>query len=123
EQFTEEEIQKCDVDQVPFPDFDKVDWGNKEICIGYQAGYIDGDDLTKELRPNDEVNVVESLKVLTEAREVEPEGVGIAGEEWFAGYVKANEEVLPLTFSSFDKDVTRAEFTEVLWRLNEKPAG
>lgn len=94
----------------------KNEWFAKYVCaanrLGYVTGYPDG-----TFKPGDYINFAEASKIITKALAVK-EDKG-AKETWFAPYVKAleAEKSIPSTVQSFDKDLSRGEMAEVLWRL------
>lgn len=95
----------------------KAEWFAPYICtakkLGYISGYPDG-----SFRPGDYINFAEASKIISESLKVEPDAEGTNGE-WFAGYVNAlaEKKAIPSTVSFFDKDVSRGEMSEIIWRL------
>ncbi len=100
----------------------KNEWYAKYICtaknLGYVQGYSDG-----TFKPGDYINFAEASKIVTKAFGVQSDTTG-TNNEWFAGYVKGleNENAIPTTIQTFDKDITRGDMAELIWRLKEKPA-
>lgn len=100
----------------------KNEWYAKYVCtaknLGYVQGYADG-----SFKPGDYINFAEASKIVTKALGVKSDTTG-TNNEWFAGYVKGleNQKAIPTTIQDFDKDITRGDMAEVIWRLEEKPA-
>ena len=97
----------------------KDEWFAKYVCtakrLGYIQGYPDG-----TFQPANYINFAEASKIITKSMGVLSDTTGTRGE-WFAGYVKGleNEKAIPTTVQFFDKDVSRGEMAEVIWRLKE----
>jgi len=99
----------------------KNEWYAKYICTAKNLGYVQGyDDGT--FKPGDYINFAEASKIVTKAFGVKSDTTG-TNNEWFAGYVKGleNENAIPTTIQAFDKDITRGDMAEVIWRLEENP--
>ena len=79
------------------------------------GGYPDGN-----FKPAEFINFAEASKVVDESLDVEPDTTG-TNNEWFAGYVKGleNKKAIPTTVQFFDKEITRGEMSEVVFRLKE----
>ena len=97
----------------------KTEWFAKYICqakkLGYIEGYSDG-----SFKPEDYINFAEASKIVDKAMGVKADTAGTKGE-WFAGYINglAKKNAIPSSVNFFDKDVTRGEVAEVIWRLKE----
>jgi len=97
----------------------KNEWFAKYICtakrLGYIKGYPDG-----TFKPGDYINFAESSQIISKALNVTPDTTGTQGE-WFAGYVNglAQQKAIPSTIQFFDKDVSRGEMAEIVWRVKE----
>lgn len=100
-----------------FPDVDRNTWYAKYVCMAKQqnivGGYPDG-----TFKPGDYINFAEASKIINEALGVEQVTTG-TNNEWFAGYVKGLEvaKAIPSTVQAFDKQITRGEMSEVVYRL------
>jgi len=98
----------------------KDEWFAKYVCtaksLGYIQGYSDG-----TFKPGEYINFAEASKIITKALSVTPDTTG-TNNEWFAGFVNALAEknAIPTTIQFFDKDVSRGEMAEVMWRVKEK---
>ncbi|MBT4384572.1 cadherin-like domain-containing protein [Candidatus Peregrinibacteria bacterium] len=112
-----------------FPDV-AADWYAKYVCyakeqawvIGYLAGDSEG-----MFVPEDTVNIVEAVKMMLEAYEIDAPEVeedpflDVPTSEWFARYVAKAKElgILEQTgdYLEPDQDMTRGEIFEILYRL------
>lgn len=112
---------------VVFPDVTSEAWYFAYVMGGHEAGVIDGyEDGT--FKPGENVNMAETLKILLEAAEVDlpsPSSKVFADVEpglWFAPHaLYAREYNIVIADDegklNGDKDVTRSEFAEVVYRL------
>jgi len=97
----------------------KDEWFAKYVCtakrLGYIQGYADG-----TFKPANYINFAEASKIITKALGVKEDMTG-TNMEWFAGYVKGleNLKAIPTTVQFFDKEITRGDMSEVIWRLKE----
>ena len=97
----------------------KDDWFAKYVCtakrLGYIKGYPDG-----TFRPANYINFVEASKIIAKALSIQGDNTGTRNE-WFAGYVKGLEKkkAIPSTIQFFDKNISRGEMAEIVWRLKE----
>ena len=95
----------------------KDEWFAKYICtakrLGYISGYEDG-----SFKPSNFINFAEASKIITKALKVSEDKSGTNGE-WFAGYVNglAKKKAIPSTVNFFDKEITRGDMAEIIWRL------
>ena len=82
---------------------------NKNIVSGYSSGYF---------RPSQDISFVEAAKILSEVYGLEV----IKGGNWYEGYVKAlqNNNYIPLSIGVLNKDITRGEMAELIWRIKEQ---
>lgn len=95
----------------------KNEWFAKYVCVAKKMGYIQGySDGT--FKPANYINFAEASKIITKANKVAPDETG-TNKEWFAGSVNslAKKKAIPLTISFFNKDITRGEMAEAIWRL------
>ncbi|MDH5596470.1 MAG: beta-propeller domain-containing protein [Candidatus Peregrinibacteria bacterium] len=123
--YSEEEIESCIGGLPPnfsyayFPDVPMDAWFAKYVCVAKQKGVIDGyPDGT--FKPGNFINFAEASKIIAEAQDVAGSAAGTDGE-WFAAYVKGleNKKAIPSSVHFFDKQITRAEMSETVWRLKE----
>jgi len=95
----------------------KAEWYAPYICtakrLGYIQGYADG-----SFKPGEYINFAEASKIIDNALKVPTDTSG-TNREWFAGYVNglAKKKAIPSTVQFFDKDVSRGEMAEIVWRL------
>jgi uncharacterized secreted protein with C-terminal beta-propeller domain len=98
----------------------KNEWFAPYICtakkLGYIGGYADG-----SFKPGDYINFAEASKIIDNALGVKTDTKGTKGE-WFAGYVNGLAEVnaIPSSVQFFDKNISRGEMAEIIWRVKEK---
>lgn len=91
------------------------DWYFNYVCQAKKMSIIDGyPDGT--FQPAREINFVEGAKIITRA--VFGEEVGTS-EPWYKTYVLVLEEwnAIPTTITSFEKNLTRGEMAEIMYRL------
>lgn len=119
--FAKTEIENCIASNtenswryVFFPDVKKGEWFADYICLAkietIVAGYDDG-----SFRPANLVNFAEAAKIISGAF-----GYSAGSDEvWFKPFVDelAIRAAIPTTITSFDKNITRGEMAEMIWRL------
>lgn len=95
----------------------RTDWYAPYICIakdeGIVGGYPDG-----TFKPSQNISFAEAAKILAETY-----GLNVAqGGSWYEGYVKALQEnnYIPSTVGTLEKPITRAEMSELIWRIKEQ---
>ncbi len=83
---------------------------------GIIDGYPDG-----TFKPANFINFAEASKIIAESQDVTADTSG-TNNEWFAGYVKGleNKNAIPSSVQFFDKDITRGEMAETMWRVKAK---
>jgi uncharacterized secreted protein with C-terminal beta-propeller domain len=107
-----------DWDYHPFRDVNPGAWFYPYVCVAKEkniiSGYPDG-----TFKPASNINFAEASKIVDETLALEAESA--PGQQWFAGYVKTLEarSAIPTTIESFEKNITRGEMSEVIWRLKE----
>ncbi len=124
-----------DDDNVCFPDLlvkdEEIDlwtrpWYFYDVCQAKEAGLINGyPDGT--FKASENINFVEASKIIVKAfqYEVASSDDGI----WYKPYVEelTKRMAIPSTIDSFDKEITRGEMAEMIWRLKnnvvDKPSG
>lgn len=99
--------------------FDDVaeQWFAKYVCFAKQQNIVDGYD-DGSFKPERNINFAELSKILANVYEIDPESFG---NEWFRGYVTAmgSAKAIPSSVTSFDKQVTRGEMAEMMYRIKE----
>ncbi len=116
--YSDEEIEACD--SASFPDVPAGEWFSKYVCMAKLHGVVGGyPDNT--FQPAGFINFAEASKIVAESQDV-PEDTSGTNKEWFAGYVKGleNQKAIPTTVQFFDKEITRGEMSEVVFRLKEE---
>lgn len=131
--FTDRALQFC-VD-FGFSDTSRTEWYAKYICLAAQhqiiAGYPDG-----TFRPDTSINFVEAAKIIATMDNFYVNGVGynntpsqfgILGPplpeavdgHWFESFVRylAEKNAIPLSIHSPNKQITRGEMAEMIYRL------
>ncbi len=93
------------------------EWFAPYVCTAKRAGYIQGY-ADGSFKPGNYINFAEASKIIDEALKVQPDATN-TNKEWFAGYVNglAKKKAIPSTVQFFDKDVSRGEMAEIIWRL------
>jgi len=104
----------------PFVDVPEKAWFAKYVCMAKKHSVVDGYP-DKTFHPSNFINFAEASKIIDEALNVEQDKTGTNGE-WFAGYIKGLEKkkAIPSTIQFFDKEITRGEMSEIIFRLKEK---
>ncbi|MFA4814757.1 MAG: beta-propeller domain-containing protein [Candidatus Gracilibacteria bacterium] len=99
-----------------YPDV-KDEWFAPYICAATELGLVEGyDDGT--FKPENDINFAEGSKIVTNVLGLEADEEG-EEEEWYSTFVYAleDEEAIPISISSFDDQLTRAEMAEMIWRI------
>ncbi len=92
-------------------------WYAPYVCIAKDeamvGGYPDG-----TFKPEKNISFVEAAKILSEAYGLN----ATKGSNWYTGYVKALQEnnYIPSTVTNLEKPITRAEMSELIWRIKEE---
>lgn len=102
------------LDNTFFPDVPSIEWFAKYVCVAKVnniiGGYPDG-----TFKPGNKINFVEAAKIiaLTFGEEVESDMV------WYKPYVVilADDNAIPKTITTFEKNITRGEMAEIIYRL------
>ncbi len=98
-----------------FPDMKADNWAASYVCYakdqGYLHGYPDGN-----FKPELEINLVEAAKILVNVLAVPAEA---ETELWYESYMNAlqDKNYIPDTFSQLDQKVSRAQMSEMVWRI------
>lgn len=109
------EFNEFEVPSEPcFPDVKETEWYAPYVCEAKEQGWIQGypDGF---FRPEQTINKVESLKVLSEVAEWEVEEVA-TGEEWYQPYLDITEELNLIVIEENDALMTRGDTAEVIFR-------
>lgn len=100
-----------------FPDV-ASDWYAPFVCTAKQNGWVRGyDDGT--FKPANNINFAEAATILNRAYGLNP-GAASAGENWYKPFVKTLESknAIPVSIDNPEKKISRAETTELNWRLS-----
>jgi len=103
-----------------FPDVKDEDWFRKYVCYAkfkdFIEGYPDG-----TFKPAKTINFVEAAKIIVETFKYTYENSGNTGDNWYQPYVGmlGDLKVIPVTITSFDKEITRGEMAEIIYRLKD----
>jgi hypothetical protein len=103
-----------------FKDVPAEEWFTKYVCFGKKWGIVEGyEDGT--FRPTDDIILVEAVKMYAETERVSDEVYGQSyykniseTEPWYKGYINEYDGLIPLDFTAFDQDVTRAQMTNFI---------
>ncbi len=112
-QFSESEINSCTSSSLS--DVPEGQWFTPFICLAQQkgiiAGYPDG-----TFKPAQNISFAEASKIIINTKGIE---VG-TDEVWFKPFVRqlGYMAAVPTTIDSFEKNVTRGEMAEMIYRLN-----
>ncbi len=114
--FSQTEINKCDIAELNFPDVGFQDWFAPYICVAKKNniinGYPDG-----FFRPSWPILFTESAKIISQSFEYK---LG-QSEIWYEPFILALESrvAIPQSISNLEHKVSRAEMTEMIYRLKE----
>jgi hypothetical protein len=113
--FAEEEISGC-VPNKTFSDVHSDDWFHKYICAASNNGIIDGYS-NGSFKPANYTNFAEASKIIVNAFGYETS----EKEVWYQPFVEKLEEfnAIPETIYSFERNITRGEMAEMIYRLEE----
>ncbi len=98
----------------------KDHWGEFYICLAKREGFIDGYD-DGSFKPENPINFAEASKIIVNVMGLEQ---GDSDEDlWYAPYVASldDADVIPPSIDAFDRKITRAEMSEMVWRVKEDP--
>ncbi len=113
--YDDSEIDNC-VSSKSFSDLKITDWYEKYVCVAANNGIIDGyDDGT--FKGGNEINFVEAAKIIIIGFDLNFE----EGEQWYEGYVNVLQDnnFIPSAITALDKQITRGEMAEMIWRISE----
>lgn len=110
-----DDMELCDVQQLPFTDVDLSAWYAPYMCIAYQEGIMKGyEDAT--VRPAAQINSAEAAKILSVAFSLTDVTDAYV---WYRPYFEALEKIraIPQTVLSLDQFITRGEMAEMVYRI------
>ncbi|MFA6528300.1 MAG: S-layer homology domain-containing protein [Candidatus Gracilibacteria bacterium] len=114
-------IEELTTYEFPFSDLENDAWYLKYINKGYEleiiSGYEDG-----TFKPNQNVNLVEALKMLLIAKGVDLSTVPVETSDWFEPYTAYAENLNLIELQDDgllhpDQTLSRAEISEIIYRL------
>jgi hypothetical protein len=108
-----EDIETCESASIPFSDMTVSAWYAPYICMAWQENLISGyPDNT--FRPEQNITFVEAAKII----DISFDGEYIDASPWYKPYVKnlSNFGVIPTTIERLEKNITRGEMAEMIWR-------
>lgn len=115
-QYEAEVIDDClsTIEKELFSDVDKEQWFSKYVCMAYVRGIIEGyPDGT--FRPAQNISFVEAAKII-----ISTLGYSVGSDAvWYKPFVErlGMEGAIPTTIDRFEKNVTRGEMAEMIYRL------
>src|SRR3989339_560469 len=102
--------------EFPFSDLENGAWYLQYIDKGYELGIVNGyEDGT--FKPNQNVNLVEALKMLLTAKGVDLSGIDVETSDWFAPYIAYSENLNLIELQLPEQTLSRAEISEIIYRL------
>ncbi len=113
--FDDAEIDNC-VSSKDFYDLKTTDWYEKYVCVAVKNGIINGyPDGT--FKGGDMINFVEAAKIIVIGFDLNY----VEGEMWYEGYVNVLQDsnYIPSAINSLNKQITRGEMAEMIWRISE----
>ncbi len=114
--FEDSEIENCAPSKV-FSDIPAGEWYENYVCVAVNNGIIDGyPDGT--FKGGDKINFVEAAKIIVIGFDYDFE----EGGEWYEGYVNVLQEnnYIPPAIDALNKQITRGEMAEMIWRISEE---
>lgn len=115
--YEKNEIENCKISNNTFSDVSPSDWFAPYICVAIEEGIINGYS-DKTFRPAKNINFVESAKII----DIAFDGEEVISSPWYDAYVQnlGDFGVIPQSISSLEKNITRGEMAEIIWRWNEE---
>lgn len=94
------------------------EWFAKYVCYAKTSGWVKGHSDGNFL-PNDEITLIEALKILVSAFDIET--IDPVGAEWYSASLEtlAGQNAIPDTLHYYSEDLTRGETAELVWRIKE----
>ncbi len=119
-QFSPEEIDSCitentnNTDTVFFPDVPANQWFAPYVCVAKSKGIINGfpDGF---FRPEKKISFAEAAKIVGIAFHAEKS----TNDAWYEPFVEflAEKKAIPTTITNIEKNITRGEMAEIIYRL------
>lgn len=116
-EFDQAAIDDCQVKK-KFTDVSESEWFAPYVCLAYNNGFIKGYD-NNTFRPNSKINFAEAAKILSLVYDIP---LGKETKDWYVRYILPlqNKNYIPPSVSTFDKQITRGEVAELIWRIREQ---
>ena len=114
--FDIDEIEGC-ISETEFQDVADEEWYAQYVCKASNEGIIQGyEDGT--FKPGDNINFVEAAKIIVKAFDYET----LEREVWYEPFVEVlyQKKAIPTAIDAFDKEITRGEMAEMIFRLREE---
>jgi len=101
-----------------FPDV-KDEWFAKYICTAKENGIINGYP-NGTFKPANKINFAEASKIIINAFSYKINDEN--NENWYHPFVQilGDKKSIPTTITNIDKEITRGEMAEIIYRLNNK---
>lgn len=103
------------VGRLCFPDVGRREWFSKYVCFAKKQGIIDGYP-DGYFKPAQLISFAEAAKIIVSAFDYRVDSDDI----WYKPYVDelSNQGAIPVTIVAFDKNITRGEMAEMIYRLH-----
>ena len=113
--YQSEEIESCDLESITLFDVDKSAWFAPYVCIGLRDQIISGYE-DNSFKGGNLINFAEASKIISNTFELSSDQ---SEGPWYANYVSAlgEEMAIPADITSFEKQITRGEMIEMIYRL------
>lgn len=114
-QFSKSEIQKCT--NTPFSDVEAEKWFTNYICLAQKNQIVNGYS-DKTYRPSQSISFVEAAKIISNTFDFSIQ----ESEVWYEPFVKVltEKKAVPTSIDQLEKNITRGEMAEMIWRLKAK---
>ncbi len=111
----EDQVSNCNENF--FYDVKSTDWFSKYICVAKKNNIISGYD-DGSFKPEQSIKFSEAAKIIIEAFEYSTE----KDNPWFKPYIEklAEKSAIPITIDSYGSEISRAELSEIIYRLDAK---
>lgn len=115
--FPPEEINSCS--ETTFSDVPLEEWFTPYVCLAQKEGIIKGFD-DETFRPGKNISFAAAAKIIS--RTLGDKNIVEDGDTWYKNFVQYLEEqnAIPMTIGTLDKNITRGEMAEIIWRILEE---
>ncbi len=113
-QFSQKEIENCDIEGNSFEDVDENAWFAPYICLAKQKGIINGYD-DGSFKPEKEIQFTEASKIISQTFGYSAQ----EGEIWYEPFTLELEKrgAIPTSINNLTDEITRGEMAEMIFRL------